>query len=73
MEIQMINPWFIKRAECPACESKIFKTIYESPYDQSPIRDYLLEFYSPQGNVEFEYLAGAMYALCECNTCGLIC
>jgi hypothetical protein len=32
----------------------------------------LIEFYSPQGGVEFEYLIDVTYALDECTTCGLI-
>ncbi|MFC1559022.1 class I SAM-dependent methyltransferase [Gemmatimonadota bacterium] len=36
------------------------------------MKDYLIDFYSPQGGVEFEYLDGAVYALCECDGCGLI-
>ena len=31
-----------------------------------------MEFYSPQGTLEFECLSEATYALCECDFCGLI-
>lgn len=68
----MSNTWFEKREECPACTSKSFRTIYESEYDKSPIKDYLEDFYSPQGMVEDEYLENASYVLCECNVCQLI-
>jgi 2-polyprenyl-3-methyl-5-hydroxy-6-metoxy-1,4-benzoquinol methylase len=68
----MINPWFERREECPSCTSKDFITRYQSPYDNSPIKDYLIDFYQPQGLVEFKYLEGATYILCECNNCGLI-
>lgn len=68
----MINPWFERRSECPACASGRFRTIYQSQYDEPPIKDYLVNFYSPQGRVEFEYLDGAMYVLNECDVCGLI-
>lgn len=68
----MSNPWFVKREECPACTSKSFRTIYQSEYDKPPIKDYLEKFYSSQGMVEFEYLEGANYVLCDCNDCGLI-
>lgn len=68
----MSNPWFVRRNECPACLSSDFRTIYESQYDKTPIKDYLIDFYSPQGMVEFEYLEGASYVLCECDICGLI-
>jgi 2-polyprenyl-3-methyl-5-hydroxy-6-metoxy-1,4-benzoquinol methylase len=68
----MINPWFERRKECPACASDIFRTLYQSQYDEPPVKEYLIDFYSPQGMVEFEYLSGATYILCECNVCGLI-
>lgn len=68
----MSNPWFERREECPVCTSSDFREIFQSPYDESPIKDYLVDFYSPQGMVEFEYLEGANYALCECDACGLI-
>lgn len=68
----MNNRWFVIRKECPACTSGGFKTIYQCRYDEPPIKNYLVEFYSPQGTVEFEYLSEATYALCECDVCGLI-
>jgi len=68
----MSNPWFERRKECPACASCSFRTIYQSQYDEPPVKDYLVDFYSPQGMVEFEYLNGATYVLCECDVCGLI-
>jgi len=60
------------RKECPACASSRFRKIYETQYDEPPIKDYLNEFYSPQGGVELEYLDGAVYVLCECDVCGMI-
>ena len=68
----MNNPWFISRNECPACRSSDYKVIYQNPYTENLIKDYLIDFYSPQGMVEFEYLEGALYVLCDCNVCGLI-
>ena len=68
----MSNPWFERRNQCPGCTSGSFTTIHESQFDSPPVRDYLLDFYSPQGHVEFEYLAGASYVLCECDVCGMI-
>ena len=46
--------------------------MYRCPFTEPPIRDYLEDFYSPQGKVQFEYLEGATYFLNECETCGLI-
>lgn len=67
-----MNKWFIERKQCPACASTGFDTIYQSAYDQDPVKKYLDDFYSVQGKVEHQYLAGANYVLCECKKCGLI-
>ena len=68
----MGNLWFEKRNGCPACTSAGFKIIYKTQYDTSPIKEYLIDFYSQQGGVEFEYLVGADYILCECSACGMV-
>lgn len=68
----MSNPFFTIREKCPVCASGRFKTLYQSNYDEPPVRDYLVDFYSSQGMIEFEYLDGAAYVLCECNLCGSI-
>jgi len=68
----MSNQWFGERKKCPACTSAEFKTIYENALDKGPVKEYLDGFYSVQGMVEHEYLKGAQYVLCECNSCGLI-
>jgi 2-polyprenyl-3-methyl-5-hydroxy-6-metoxy-1,4-benzoquinol methylase len=68
----MKNSFFETREKCPACDSERLTIIYQRPYDKPPIREYLQEFYSPQGKVEIEYLVGANYILCECVRCGLI-
>lgn len=72
MESGSQNKWFEIRKECPACSSDRFKTVYETRFDESPVKDYLLGFYLPQGMVEFEYLKNSSYRLCECENCGLI-
>lgn len=69
---KIINHWFEIREKCPACASSTFQQIYEAQYDEPPIKDYLDEFYSPHGGVEFEYLDGADYILCQCDVCGMI-
>ncbi len=68
----MKNSWFEQREVCPVCASTRFSTIYESLFDQPPLKQYLSDFYTPQGMVEFDYLAGASYTLCECDQCKLI-
>ena len=68
----MSSSYFVSRNSCPVCQSSSLKTIYQSPFDESPIKDYLIEFYSPQGKIEPDYLKGAVYILNECNNCDLI-
>jgi 2-polyprenyl-3-methyl-5-hydroxy-6-metoxy-1,4-benzoquinol methylase len=67
------HPWFETRQACPACGAHTFREIYTAPYDADPIRGYLVDAYAAVGgSVEFEYLEGASYTLCECSRCGLI-
>jgi 2-polyprenyl-3-methyl-5-hydroxy-6-metoxy-1,4-benzoquinol methylase len=72
MEITMQNQYFSYRDKCPACNSGILKELYQKPYDEPPISEYLKSFYSSQGGVEFKYLKNATFNLCECKECGLI-
>lgn len=67
-----MNSYFIERRHCPCCQSLRGKELCCIPYTQSPLRDYLLSFYSPQGKVEFEYLKEQNYYLIQCINCGLI-
>ena len=67
------HQWFDTRRTCPVCTSDKLRQIYSSPYDVDPVRGYLVNSYaSMHGAVEFEYLEGATYTLCECERCGLI-
>lgn len=66
------NKWFFIRKNCPVCLSKDFKIIYENRYLAPHLMNYLIDFYSPQGTIEFEYLEGAFYVLCECTVCNSI-
>ena len=68
----MNNDWFVLRDKCPACNSTNLKNIYESEYNQPPIRNYLERFYGPQGGVDFDSLQDALYCLCVCTDCDLI-
>ncbi len=63
---------FVTRPACPACHCGNARVLYRCCFTEPPLKEYLEEFYSPQGGVEFEYLAGAAYLLRECAACGLI-
>ena len=67
------NSWFETRSRCPACTADTLQPLYSAPFSADPVRQYLTDFYAADGGeVEFEYLDGATYALCECARCGLI-
>ncbi|MBU0569137.1 methyltransferase domain-containing protein [bacterium] len=67
----MIKTYFVKREFCPSCKSREYKTVYSCGFTESPIKEYLESFYSPQGQIELEYLKGAEYILDECHNCGM--
>lgn len=65
--------YFVQRAECPGCKSRNSATLFSAMYGESPIREYLKKFYSPQGfEVEESYLEDAEFTLEECSECGLV-
>jgi 2-polyprenyl-3-methyl-5-hydroxy-6-metoxy-1,4-benzoquinol methylase len=66
------HAYFIERKVCPCCTDSDFRTIYECGFDEDPIRQYLRDFYEPQGGVDFECLRGADFVLQKCRACGLI-
>ena len=68
----MKNNHFMKRNKCPVCSSCKYTIIYKCAFDESPIKEYLHRFYSPQGSIEQEYLCGASYTLAICNVCKLV-
>lgn len=68
----MGKTYFIKRESCPGCKSRKHSIIYSCGFLESPIKEYLESFYSPQGRIEFEYLNGAEFILDECNNCGIV-
>jgi SAM-dependent methyltransferase len=67
-----MNEHFVRRSSCPACGSQASTELVRTSYTAPPISDYLESFYSAQGGVEFELLAGNDYALAECRDCGLL-
>ena len=63
---------FTARTDCPACGGVITRCLYECPYDQPPIADYVRDYYEAVGIVEMERLCGAEYRLLQCERCGLV-
>ena len=63
---------FIERAWCPACQCPDSRTLYDCPFDRDPIRQYLRDFYEPQGGAELECLEGARYVARPCRAPGQI-
>lgn len=68
----MVNKYFNKRDNCPACHSKNTKLIYSKSYFEPPLYNYLKSYYEPQGKIEFKYLKGVFYTIKECNNCKTI-
>ena len=68
----LMQNYFNFRKQCPACESTDLIDLYQNPFDEDPVKSYLMEFYSKQGKVEFEYLKDALYHIVKCNNCELI-
>jgi Methyltransferase domain len=68
----MATQYFVERDKCPCCISSNFTKLYESGFDSSPIKEYLEDFYAPQGGIEVDYLKGAVYSLLKCEECDLI-
>lgn len=46
--------------------------LYSAPFTQPPISNYLEQFYSPVGGIEFDFLGDANFVVDECLECGLI-
>jgi 2-polyprenyl-3-methyl-5-hydroxy-6-metoxy-1,4-benzoquinol methylase len=68
----MNKKYFDIRTRCPACGSTSAKVIYQNPFNTSPVKDYLIDFYSSQGPIELSYLENGNYILEECFVCDLI-
>ena len=63
---------FNQRLICPICNSTRIECLYEIPYKDEKIKNYLDNFYNPQGGVEHDYLKGANYCLNACLECELV-
>lgn len=61
----------VTRKACPACAGNEVQVLLQLPYDADPIRQYLINFYSPQGRVDLARVAGETYQLDRCLGCGL--
>ena len=68
----MSKSYFVERDRCPVCHQTRFNTIFSSAFDESPLKDYLKSFYSPQGKIDFDYLKDSTYELIECTNCRAI-
>ena len=68
----MNRSWFEERKSCPACTSEKIRIRYHALYTEQPLKQYLIDFYTTQGGIEFEYLNNEEYILCDCLSCGMI-
>ena len=67
-----MNEHFQERIECPCCGSATASELCRNSYTENPLREYLLNFYGPQGGVDFYFLEDQDFILMECRDCGLI-
>jgi SAM-dependent methyltransferase len=58
----------VERAACPGCGAAGARVLYEAPYEEPALRDYLAWFYP---GFEPELVAGETYRLERCVGCGL--
>ena len=68
----MEKNYFLTRHSCPSCQSYDFEEFYSRSYLSPEIKKYLIDFYEPQGMIDFKYLINFDYVLCECNLCKTI-
>lgn len=64
--------FFVERRNCPVCTSARSSVLYCSPMAENPIRGFLERHYKNQGTIDWKYLVGTDYVLCDCAECGLI-
>jgi SAM-dependent methyltransferase len=67
-----MNTYFKKRETCPVCETKKFRILSDLMYSNVEIKSYLLEFYQPQGNIDYSYLNEAPFIICQCPECSFV-
>jgi len=63
---------FVIRESCPCCGSKTNSALYSCKFNEDPVKQYLIDFYSVQGAIEFKYFENQEYDLRGCNNCGLV-
>ncbi|MDP2807993.1 MAG: class I SAM-dependent methyltransferase [bacterium] len=68
----MAESHFIVRDVCPVCNSKSHQTLYATRYSQSPLKEFVINYYTQHGTPDSGCLEGANYILEECSGCGLI-
>jgi 2-polyprenyl-3-methyl-5-hydroxy-6-metoxy-1,4-benzoquinol methylase len=62
----------VARTACPACGGGAHQSLYDAPYSEPPVSDYIRKFYEGAGPAMLEVLGGVRYVLLECDYCGLI-
>jgi SAM-dependent methyltransferase len=68
----MKNSYFISRNFCPCCGSSNSSTLLSISYNDEALKEYLINFYAPQGYIDLCYLENEEYVLNECLNCKLV-
>lgn len=70
MHNEPVKSYFVERESCPGCGNNHGETLYDMPFTDPTMHEYLTGFY--KGGVQFEFLTGARYVLRKCSFCALI-
>jgi SAM-dependent methyltransferase len=66
------SAYFVPREACPVCEGVNAVALHCSSYVENPVRDFVESHYRDQGVVNFSYLDGTDFVLCDCPDCGTL-
>ncbi len=64
--------YFLSRERCPVCAFKKYTVLFQGPLAEDPVRSFIYSHYQKQGTVDWSYLVGTDFVLCDCPNCGLI-
>lgn len=64
--------YFRPRDQCPVCFFDNIEVLYSCPLSTNPVRGFIDSHYRHQGIVNWQFLEGTDYVLCDCRDCGLI-
>ena len=64
--------YFVSREKCPVCASNRIEVLYSCALTRDPVRSFIESHYKSQGRIDWQYLEGTDYVICDCTNCGLL-